>query len=499
MPAASRELIAALDADTFEIRQRGWVKRLLPQTMFGRSLLLIVIPLVLVQMIAAWIFYDRHWETVSYRLSADIAGDIAIVIDTIIPADSDAETVRLLRHASGMTELGFTFESGAVLPPEMPGSGTILEKQLTRAMTRRVQRPFRMDDTSCERCVLVAVQLGDGVLTVNIPRGRLYTATTYIFILWMVGSSIVLLAIATVFLRNQVKSLRRLAAAAEGFGKGRLVSFTKPEGALEVRQAAMAFIRMRERIDRQIRQRTEMLAGVSHDLRTPLTRMKLELELLGKDAATAELKTDVTEMLAGVSHDLRTPLTRMKLELALLGEDPAAAELKSDVAEMERLVNLYLDFARGEGTETTVETDIAELIEDVAAATRREGTPQETPVSLERISELVLPVRPNALRRCLANLVANARHYGHHVWLSNVPLADGVDILIDDDGPGIPAAERERVFQPFIRLDTSRNPSTGGVGLGLTIARDVARSHGGDVRLETSPYGGLRARVHLPR
>ena len=457
MPAASRELIAALDADTFEIRQRGWVKRLLPQTMFGRSLLLIVIPLVLVQMIAAWIFYDRHWETVSYRLSADIAGDIAIVIDTIIPADSDAETVRLLRHASGMTELGFTFESGAVLPPEMPGSGTILEKQLTRAMTRRVQRPFRMDDTSCERCVLVAVQLGDGVLTVNIPRGRLYTATTYIFILWMVGSSIVLLAIATVFLRNQVKSLRRLAAAAEGFGKGRLVSFTKPEGALEVRQAAMAFIRMRERIDRQIRQRTEMLAGVSHDLRTPLTRMKLELELLGKDAATAELKTDV--------------------------------------AEMERLVNLYLDFARGEGTETTVDTDIAELIEDVAAATRREGTP----LSLERISELVLPVRPNALRRCLANLVANARHYGHHVWLSNVPLADGVDILIDDDGPGIPAAERERVFQPFIRLDTSRNPSTGGVGLGLTIARDVARSHGGDVRLETSPYGGLRARVHLPR
>jgi len=219
----------------------------------------------------------------------------------------------------------------------------------------------------------------------------------------------------------------------------------------------MAFIRMRERIERQIRQRTEMLAGVSHDLRTPLTRMKLELELLGKDAATAELKTDV--------------------------------------AEMERLVNLYLDFARGEGTETTVDTDIAELIEDVAAATRREGTP----LSLERISELVLPVRPNALRRCLANLVANARHYGHHVWLSNVPLADGVDILIDDDGPGIPAAERERVFQPFIRLDTSRNPSTGGVGLGLTIARDVARSHGGDVRLETSPYGGLRARVHLPR
>ena len=457
LPAEPREPIAGPVADAFEIRQRGWVKRLLPQSMFGRSLLLIVMPLVLVQMIAAWIFYDRHWETVSYRLSADVAGDIAMVLDAIKPAASDVELMRLLRHASGMTELDFTFESGAVLPPEMPASGTNLEKQLNRAMTRRVQLPFRTDELSCDRCVLTAIQLGNGVLTVNIPRGRLYTPTTYIFFLWMVGSSVVLLAIATVFLRNQVKSLRRLAAAAEEFGKGRPVSFIKAEGALEVRQAAMAFIRMRERIERQIRQRTEMLAGVS--------------------------------------HDLRTPLTRMKLELALLGEVPAAAELKSDVAEMERLVHLYLDFARGEGTETTVETDIAELIEDVAAAARREGTM----LSLERLDELVLPVRPNALRRCLGNLIANARRYGRHVWLTSAPVEDGLDILIDDDGPGIPATERERVFQPFIRLDTSRNPSTGGIGLGLTIARDVARSHGGDVRLETSPHGGLRARLHLPR
>jgi two-component system osmolarity sensor histidine kinase EnvZ len=320
-----------------------------------------------------------------------------------------------------------------------------------------VQRPFRIDDVTCERCVLVDVQLDNGVLSVNIPRGRLFTATTYIFILWMVGSSLVLLAIATVFLRNQVKSLRRLAAAAEEFGKGRPVSFTKPEGALEVRQAGAAFLRMRERIDRQIRQRTEMLAGVS--------------------------------------HDLRTPLTRMKLALALIGEDSAVAELKSDVAEMERLVNLYLDFARGEGTETIVATNIALLIEDVAAAAERQGAA----LTLARIDELVLPVRPNALRRCLSNLIANARHYGHRVWVSILPVEDGIDILIDDDGPGIPPAERERVFQPFIRLDTSRNPSTGGVGLGLTIARDVARSHGGDVRLETSRHGGLRARVHLPR
>jgi two-component system osmolarity sensor histidine kinase EnvZ len=199
-------------------------------------------------------------------------------------------------------------------------------------------------------------------------------------------------------------------------------------------------------------------------------------------------------MLAGVSHDLRTPLTRMKIALEFLGSDQAVAELKSDVADMERLVHLYLDFARGEGTEAPTDTDIALLLEDVAAAARRDGTP----LTLEPPPELVVPVRPNALRRCLGNLIANARQYGGNVWLTSRRAADGLDILVDDDGPGIPDTERDRVFQPFVRLDASRNPATGGVGLGLAIARDVARSHGGDVRLETSPHGGLRARVHLP-
>jgi two-component system osmolarity sensor histidine kinase EnvZ len=200
-------------------------------------------------------------------------------------------------------------------------------------------------------------------------------------------------------------------------------------------------------------------------------------------------------MLAGVSHDLRTPLTRMKLGLELLGSNPAAAGLKSDVIEMERLITLYLEFARGEGTEVPVETDIAELVGETASASQRDGLA----VTVEQPSRLVVPVKPNALRRCLNNLVGNAGRYGKHVWLSSVSVEDGVDILIDDDGPGIPPDQRDRVFQPFVRLDTSRNPATGGIGLGLTIARDVARSHGGDVRLEDSPHGGLRARVHLPR
>jgi len=443
--------------DSLDIRQRNWIKRLLPRTMFGRSLLLIVVPLVLVQIISAWVFYARHWETMARRLSSDVAADIALVIEGMKTARTDVELAQLMERASSQTETYFSFARAGVLPPPVGASGSQSEDQLQFALREHLTEPFRLDGVSDPDDMLLKVKLSNGVLSASVSRKRLTTSTTYIFIFWMIGSSLVLFIVAAIFLRNQVKSLRRLAVAAEGFGKGRPVAFSKVEGALEVRQAAVAFIQMRDRIQRQIRQRTEMLAGVSHDLRTPLTRMKLALELLG--------------------------------------DNPTTAELKSDVVDMERLVQLYLDFARGEGTETAVATDISPLIADIAAAVRRDGKP----VSLEQPAALVVPIRPNALRRCLGNLVANGARYGSQVWLTSQRVADGVDILVDDDGPGIPAHERDHVFQPFIRLDQSRNPSTGGIGLGLTIARDVARSHGGDVRLETSPHGGLRARVHLPR
>jgi two-component system, OmpR family, osmolarity sensor histidine kinase EnvZ len=444
-------------ADSLEIRQRNWIKRVLPKTMFGRSLLLIVMPLILVQIISAWVFYARHWETMSRRLSSDVAGDIGTVVEAMKFTTTDADLARLMEQTSSTTEINFSFARNAILPPPAPPDSSGVEEQLRIAVVERLGPASRTEMLSDSSDIHVQVPVRGGVLSAVVPRKRLTTPTTYIFILWMIGSSLVLLIVAAIFLRNQVKSLRRLAAAADGFGKGRPVPFSKIEGALEVRQAAAAFIQMRDRIQRQIRQRTEMLAGVSHDLRTPLTRMKLELELLG--------------------------------------DNPIVAELKSDVVEMERLVQLYLDFARGEGTETPVETNIAPLIEDLATTMRRQGTV----LSLDQPAELVVPIRPNALRRCLGNLIANGARYGTHVWLTSRAVADGVDILVDDDGPGIPPNERDHVFQPFIRLDSSRNPSTGGIGLGLTIARDVARSHGGDVRLETSPQGGLRARVHLPK
>ena len=442
--------------DEIEIRRDPWIKRVLPRTMFGRSLMIIVIPLILLQAIATWVFYDRHWAAVSWRLSAAVAGDIGLLIDALKLADSPAETAGLLERAKAQTDLDVVISHAKTLSPALPMTGWLIEDQLNQAIQGRVNLPFRIDlaeDGGAE----IKVQLADGVMSVNVPRNRLYSSTTYIFVMWMLGSSLVLLAVATVFLRNQVKSLRRLAQAADSFGKGLPVPSFKVEGAVEVRRAAIAFMTMRDRLQRQVRQRTQMLAGVSHDLRTPLTRMKLALEILG--------------------------------------DDPAVAELKSDVAEMEHMVHGYLDFVRGEGTEASVETDISLLIEDLAADLRREGTP----LTVTPPPEFVMPVRPNALRRCLGNLIGNARRHAGHVWLTGIVAADGIDILVDDDGPGIPPANRARVFRAFVRLDASRNPLTGGVGLGLTIARDVARSHGGDVRLETSPWGGLRARVHLPR
>jgi len=465
MMVSAREgeaMVDSVDVETepdaeFEIQPRGLLKRLLPRTMFGRSLLIVVVPLVLLQAIAAWVFYDRHWAAVSWRLSAGVVGDIALLIEAMQLAGSATDTARLLDRGTSVTDLDFTLRRGARLQPPPPGGGSLLEEQLMQAMQGRVDLPYRIDAQGDPRGIEIDVQLPVGVLAVAVPSKRLFSPTTYIFVMWMVGSSLVLLAVATIFLRNQVKSLRRLAAAADGFGKGHEVPFFKVEGALEVRQAAIAFLKMRDRIQRQIRQRTQMLAGVSHDLRTPLTRMKLALELLR--------------------------------------DDPAARELKSDVAEMERMVHGYLDFARGEGTEAPVETDISLLLEDIAAAVRRQGAS----LSLAVPAECVMPVRPNALRRCLGNLIGNACRHSSHVWLTGVAIADGIDILVDDNGPGIRPSDRDRAFRAFVRLDPSRNPSTGGVGLGLTIARDVARSHGGEITLENSPQGGLRARVHLPR
>jgi two-component system, OmpR family, osmolarity sensor histidine kinase EnvZ len=435
-----------------------WWKRVLPRSLYGRALIIIILPLVLVQIVATWVFYDRVWDAAVRRLAGGVASDIGFTIDATAYADNDRQLTSLLRHAGQMTDLAFGFLPDERLPSGMRqlGHGE-LETALADALASAVRRPFQIDAEFDPRDILISIQLPRGILQVAAPRKRLYTPNGYIFVLWMVGSSLVFLAIASLFMRNQVRALLRLAAAADSFGKGRDVPNFRPEGATEVRLAASAFLKMRARLQRQLTQRTEMLAGVSHDLRTPLTRMRLALEFLGPG--------------------------------------PAVAELQYDVATMQRMVEGYLDFAKGEGGGEPDVADLVALLEEATDDARRDGAE----VTLTAPESCSIKLRDDAILRCLANLLGNARRHAEHIWVTLVPAEEGVAVLIDDDGHGIPTEERENVFRPFYRLDPARSPETGGVGLGLTIASDIARSHGGDLKLETSPQGGLRARLYLPR
>ncbi|GAB4369799.1 MAG: ATP-binding protein [Kiloniellaceae bacterium] len=435
----------------------GPIRRFLPRSLLGRSVLIIITPLILMQVISTWVFYDRHYNTITKRLAQGLAGDVAAVT-TLLTRDPSLEQRReVFNMARSTMQLRLTLLEGGELPQlAQPRVRSVVEIRLDDALQERLGLPFVIDARSIEDRVEILVQMPEGVLRVLVTDERLFSSTTYIFIFWTIGSSVLLFGIAVIFMRNQVKPIRRLARAAESFGKGREVEDFKPEGATEVRQAAAAFINMRDRIKRQIQQRTEMLAGVSHDLRTPLTRMKLQLEML----------RDV----------------------------PDVKYLQADVAEMEHMVEGYLAFARGEGQETPAPTDLGILLRDVVDQLTRDGRS----VDLHVEQDLILPLRREGMRRCLTNLIANAQRYGNQVAVRAGRRKNAVEVTVDDDGPGIPPERYEDVFKPFFRLDHSRNPATGGIGLGLTIARDVARSHGGDVGLEAAPGGGLRVRVWLP-
>lgn len=437
-------------------RLTPFIKRFLPRSLFGRSLMIIVTPMILVQVISTYVFYDRHWDLITRRLSGAVAGELAFVVELLAeePSIEGNEPIFEMSRRHFWAEL--TYRPGDILPNETLVPSGLLEEKLTRELNQRVKFPHRLDARSIERHVKISVQLPNGVLDFTTTRDRLFSSTTYVFLMWMVGSSLILFAVAVVFMRNQIRPIRRLAAAADSFGKGSDAPGFKPEGAVEVRLAASAFIRMRDRIQRQISQRTEMLAGVSHDLRTPLTRMRLQLA-----------------MMPG-------------------GEDADA--LRQDIAEMEQMLEGYLAFARGEGTEQAQPVDLDRLLREVTNDARRGGRR----VVLRSEEPLTLTLRPNAFKRALTNLVQNACRYGKAVEVSARQTDGHVEIDIDDDGPGIPPEKRAEVFKPFFRLEGSRNPMTGGVGLGLTIARDIVLGHGGELVLGDAPQGGLRATILLP-
>ncbi|MDA0238706.1 MAG: ATP-binding protein [Proteobacteria bacterium] len=439
------------------IRIDHTIKKMLPRSLLGRAVLIIVTPLILLQLVSAAVFYESHWDKVSRRLALGMAGDVASVVELFNEDGAPISRERVSNIAERHMGININFREGEIMSNrQTEQDGGIVDKLLIRALNERLNRPFTVDTTTVDRHVVVSVQLPNGILELTSSRKRLFSSTTYIFVIWMVGTAMVLFGVAAIFMRNQVRPIRRLARAADNFGKGREAPNFKPEGATEVRRAAAAFIAMKERIQRQINQRTDMLAGVSHDLRTPLTRMKLQLALLG-DVAQAE-------------------------------------DMKQDVAEMEHMLEGYLAFARGEGDETPRPTDLRAMLGEVVGLAKRHGAA----VDLHTEGSLEVMARPNAFKRCVTNLVENADRYGDHVSVRAGVRGDAIEIIIDDDGPGIPEDKREEAFKPFIRLENSRNRDTGGVGLGLSIARDIVRSHGGDLSLADSPSGGLRARLTMP-
>ena len=431
------------------------LKRRVPTSLFGRSLLIIVLPICVMQIAVTWEFFDAHWRAVTSRLSDGLAGDVAWVVDSY--KTDPSSLAHIADRAEQSLDLSIALQEGRDLPTRRRNSlfGPI-DQSIQQALSDRLDDPFWFDTTRYPAYVDIRVKVKTGVLRILAPRDRAFATNGHIFVMWLAGATFILTAIAVLFIRNQVRAIERLAEAAEAFGRGANADF-KPYGAREVRQASQAFLDMKDRLQRHIEQRTTLLASVSHDLRTPLTRLKLELAL--------------TE-----------PSARVE-------------EMKRDLAEMEHMIDEYLAFARGQGGESVETVAVRGLIEEVSEGAKRAGAE----VSLKAGPDLMAAVRPNAFKRAMANLVMNAAAHGERIEVeARVGPAGGVEILVDDNGPGIPPERYEEAFRPFSRLDEARNQNEKGVGLGLALARDMARGHGGDVTLDRSPLGGLRAVVTLP-
>jgi two-component system osmolarity sensor histidine kinase EnvZ len=434
-----------------------WLNGVMPKGLYARALLIIILPMVVLQSVVAFVFMERHWNVVTQRLSAGVVQDIAALIDVYNSYPQDKDQAMIRKIAQDRLGLVVDFLPLGEMPPPGPKPFfSLLDSALSDEIRTQIGRPFWIDTVGKSALVEIRVQLDKNVMRVFARRSAAYASNSEIFLIWMVGTSTVLLIVAIIFLRNQIKPILKLADAAESFGKGRDVPNFRPRGAREVRRAAQAFIEMKTRVERAMEQRTTMLAGVS--------------------------------------HDLRTVLTRFKLELALIDDSPEIEAMKKDVDEMARMLEAYLAFARGDLGESAAPTDMAGFLDELKGDAERHGHK----ASVVFHGPPVVTVRPAAFKRCLGNLVSNAARYAPSIAITGHRDHRYLTITVDDDGPGIPLAQREDVFKPFLRLDDARNQDEGGTGLGLAIARDIARSHGGDIALGDSPLGGLRATVRVP-
>lgn len=445
---------------------RRAIKRVLPASLFGRALLILLVPLIILQLLVAHIFFDRHWDSVVRHMSNSLSGDILVIYQVyrdMLPMEGSEEASEHARTIATILAIGVQpIDSSS--SPIIDGKGRKQFPELYNALRTKLNQPVQIDDDSRAGRVRVRVGLAEGgLLEFAFSRKRLASSTTYIFILWMIGTAALLMLIATLFLRNQIRPLAHLARAAEQFGMGQEFVEFSMRGASEVKRAASAFRTMADRIRRTVTSRTEMLAGISHDLRTPLTRMKLEIEMGKIDQATRDA-------------------------------------LEAEIDEMRSMIDEYLDFARGDAGEPMEPVALGQVLRDLVEGYKR----QRRPVTLGRCDEVILMVRPQAMRRALTNLIDNALRYGKHAHIELEQTVAFARIKVTDAGPGIPEEEFETVFKPFTRLEASRNIKTGGVGLGLSIARDIAFSHGGTITLENQKddsggITGLEVTLRLPR
>ena len=431
--------------------------RIMPKGLYTRTFLIIVAPIVILQSVLVFVFMERHYQLVSRRMSEAVVREIAAIVYVLEHYPQDPDYTNIEQLASSALGMSTTILPLEPLPPPAPKPFfDVIDKELSLAISRKIGKPFWIDTVGRSRFVEIRIQLEDSILRIFTRRSQTFASNSHIFLVWMFSTSLVLVIIALLFLRNQIRPIIRLANAAEAFGKGRPEDSFRASGAREVRRASLAFIDMRRRIERQIEQRTTMLAGVS--------------------------------------HDLRTILTRLKLQIAFLGETPESEAMRKDVDEMSNMLEDYLAFAKGDGDEETRPTDIALLLEELEEEAEISGHLVTTSFTGPSEAE----VKRLSMKRCLSNLVTNGCKYGNRVEVSGSIDRGWLTITVDDDGPGIPEEERDLAFRAFHRLDLARNQDETGSGLGLAIARDVARSHGGDLYLEDSPLEGLRARLRVP-
>lgn len=426
-------------------------KNFVPKGLYSRSLLIIIIPVVVLQGILTFVFLDRHWQLVTRKLSSAVASEITTFIDVVPSLGID----KITQLSEDFYDVKVNFKSNQRLIINPPKPINLVESTLSKELSRIMENNFLVDAHTYEKRVIVQIEKTEGIYEFIIPRRNVYATNSHIFLVWMVISSLLLVSVAVIFMRQQIKPIEKLSKAAQQFGLGKKMENFKPSGATEVRRAAEAYLKMQERIERFIEQRTLMLAGVSHDLRTPLTRLKLQLEML------ADNKTNT--------------------------------ELLSDVNEMQKMLENYLDFAEDVTKEKATKIDLNKMIKEIIENEAIEN--KKINLNTKNDKPIFFECRSIAMKRCITNLLNNACSYGNKINISLDKKKDIISISIEDDGPGINKKDYDKAVKPFIRLDSSRNQNIPGSGLGLSISQDITSNHGGKLVMSRSDMGGLKVQL----